>query len=73
KFPLEETIQYYKGRTKSITFSEDDIDGLLDLQYGQPKTYCALTILYSVVVKFIVMIDNSCHDKRNHPLLSPCL
>lgn len=47
KFPLEETIQHYKGRTKSITFTEDDIDGLLDLQYGQPKTYCALTILYS--------------------------
>ncbi|SDY00075.1 DUF262 domain-containing protein [Nitrosomonas sp. Nm58] len=47
KFPLEETIQHYKGRRKSISFTEDDIDGLLELQYGQAKTYCALTLLYS--------------------------
>ena len=46
-FPLQETIEYYKGRRKSISFAEDDIDSLLDLQYGKAKTYSALTILYS--------------------------
>lgn len=46
KFPLQETIQYYKGRRKSISFTEDDVDGLLDLQYGSAKAYCALTLLY---------------------------
>ena len=46
KFPLQEIIEHYKGRTKSITFTEDDIDNLMGLQYGKPKTYCALTLLY---------------------------
>lgn len=46
KFPLQETIAHYRGGRKSISFSEDDIESLLDLQYGKPKTYCALTLLY---------------------------
>lgn len=46
KFPLQEIIAYYKGRTKSISFTEDDIDSLMSLQYGKAKTYCALTLLY---------------------------
>lgn len=46
KFPLQETIAHYRGGRKSISFSEDDIESILDLQYGKPKTYCALTLLY---------------------------
>ncbi len=46
KFPLEETIAYYRGSRKSISFSEDDVDNLLELQYGKSKTYCALSLLY---------------------------
>ncbi|PSU99776.1 DUF262 domain-containing protein [Photobacterium kishitanii] len=46
KFPLQETIAHYRGGRKSISFSEDDIDNILDLQYGQAKTYCALSLLY---------------------------
>ena len=46
KFPLEETIEYYKGKRKSINFSEDDIENILNLQYGKARTYCALTLLY---------------------------
>ncbi len=46
KFPLKKIIKYYKGRRKSISFTEDDIDNLLGLKYGQAKTYCALTLLY---------------------------
>ena len=46
KFPLQEVISHYRGRRKSISFSEDDIESLLDLQYGQAKAYCALTLLY---------------------------
>jgi uncharacterized protein with ParB-like and HNH nuclease domain len=46
KFPLQEIIKHYKGRTKSISFTEDDIDNLMRLQYGKAKTYCALTLLY---------------------------
>ena len=46
KFPLEKTIEYYKGKRKSINFSEDDIENILNLQYGKARTYCALTLLY---------------------------
>ena len=46
KFPLKEVVEYYKGRRKSISFTEDDIENLLDVQYGQAKTYCVLTLLY---------------------------
>lgn len=46
KFPLKETITHYRGSRKSISFSEDDIDNLLQLQYGKSKTYCALSLLY---------------------------
>ncbi|ELA7318093.1 DUF262 domain-containing protein [Vibrio alginolyticus] len=46
KFPLQETIAHYRGSRKSISFSEDDIDNMLALQYGKAKTYCALSLLY---------------------------
>ena len=45
-FPLQEIIEHYRGKTKSIIFTQDDIDTILNLQYGKPKTYCALTLLY---------------------------
>lgn len=46
KFPLKEIIDHYKGRRKSITFNEDDIENLLVLKYGKAQTYCALSLLY---------------------------
>lgn len=46
RFPLAEIIAHYRGRRKSISFSEDDVENLLNLQYGKAKTYCALTLLY---------------------------
>ena len=45
-FPLKETIDFYKGKSKSISFSRDEIDNLLEFQHGKPKTYCALTLIY---------------------------
>jgi len=47
EFPLEQTIEYYKGRRKSISFSEDDIDNVLEYQYGKSRTFSALSLLYS--------------------------
>lgn len=46
EFPLKEIIERYRGQKKSIVFNEDDIETILNLQYGKPKTYCALTLLY---------------------------
>jgi len=46
RFPLQEIINEYKGKRKSISFSEDDIDSILDLNYGSSKAFCALSLLY---------------------------
>lgn len=46
KFPLVEIIEHYRGQRKSIIFTEDDIDSLLDLQYGKAKTFVVLSELY---------------------------
>ena len=46
RFPLPEIIEYYRGKRKTISFSEDDIDRVLELQYGKKQTYSALTLLY---------------------------
>lgn len=47
RFPLPEIIEHYRGKRKSISFSEDDVDSILDIQYGQKRAYSALTLLYS--------------------------
>ena len=46
-FPLPEIIEYYRGKRKSISFSEDDVESLLDIQYGQKRAFHALSLLYS--------------------------
>jgi uncharacterized protein with ParB-like and HNH nuclease domain len=47
RFPLPEIIAHYRGKVKSISFSEDDIESVLDIQYGQKRAYSALTLVYS--------------------------
>lgn len=46
RFPLPEIIAHYSGQRKSISFSEQDIDNLLRLEYGKRGTYSALSLLY---------------------------
>ncbi|MDO8312809.1 MAG: DUF262 domain-containing protein [Sideroxyarcus sp.] len=46
RFPLAEIIQHYRSSRKSISFSGDEIENLLEMQYGGAKTYCVLTLLY---------------------------
>ena len=46
RFPLREIITFYRGKRKSILFSSDDIDNLLELKYTQKKTHWALTLIY---------------------------
>ncbi len=46
RFPLKEIIDHYRGKRKSITFTLDDIESILNMQYGKPKTFCALSLLY---------------------------
>ena len=45
-FPENEIYEILKGTTKSMTFDEDQVDGLLDMQYGSSNTYTVLALLY---------------------------
>jgi len=45
-FPLEEITNKFKGTTKSLTFTEEDIDALLYSRYGQGHTFSILALLY---------------------------
>lgn len=45
-FPENEIYEILKGTTKSMTFDEDQVDGLLDMQYGSSNTYTLLALLY---------------------------
>lgn len=47
RFPLSEIIEHYRGKRKSIAFSEDDIESILDLKYGKKNTFSALCLIYS--------------------------
>ncbi len=45
-FPTDKIIQKFKGHTKTLVFSDDDIENLLIYKYGQASTFSVLTILY---------------------------
>jgi len=47
RFPLPEIIEHYRGKLKTISFSEDDVDNILEIQYGTKRAYSALSLLYS--------------------------
>lgn len=47
RFPLPEIIEHYRGKRKSISFSPDDIESILEIQYGTKRSYSALSLLYS--------------------------
>lgn len=46
RFDLQAIIERFRKHTKSIVFDSDDIESLLELEYGKSGTYCALTLLY---------------------------
>ena len=47
EFPFDEIVERFRGSTKSITFSDDDIDEyLMTLRYGKPDTLSTLMLLY---------------------------
>lgn len=45
-FPENEIYEALRGTTKSMAFDEDQVDGLLDIQYGSSNTYTILALLY---------------------------
>ncbi len=45
-FPFEAIVNEFRGKPKSITFSEDDIQTLFDNWYGNAYTFSILALLY---------------------------
>ena len=45
-FPLTQIINHYAGRRKSISFTQDDIFALLDIEYARSNSFTALSLLY---------------------------
>lgn len=45
-FPIEEIIEEFKGKEKSIIFSTDDVEALFDSYYGNAYTFSTLAIFY---------------------------
>jgi uncharacterized protein with ParB-like and HNH nuclease domain len=53
-FPLAEIKTKFKGTNKSLDFTTDEIENLLESRYGQPYTFSLLSLLYPTL------------DFRNH-------
>lgn len=62
-FPLEKIIAAYRRSRRSISFNNDDIDNLLELQYGKAKTYCALTLIYPDLDHSVTYEQDHIHPK----------
>ncbi len=45
-FPLVKITEFFKGTTRALQFSEDDINNLMDAKYGHGDTIIILSILY---------------------------
>lgn len=61
-FPLEEIRGKFKGTTKSLEFTDADIENLLDSRYGQPYTFSVLALLYPTLD-----FANKFHMDHIHP------
>lgn len=61
-FPLQEVIAEFRGKDKSIIFSEDDIEGLFNNYYGSAYTFSTLAVLYPTLD-----FKNRFHIDHIHP------
>lgn len=45
-FPFGEIVEEFRGKPKSLTFTDDEIQTLFDYKYGGPYTFSTLALLY---------------------------
>lgn len=45
-FPLQKILDKFKGTSKTLLFTDDDIDNLLKYEYSQRHTFTVLSLLY---------------------------
>lgn len=46
EFPFDQIVDKFRGQSKSIQFTTDDIDALFQLRYGKGYTFAVLALLY---------------------------
>lgn len=64
EFPLRQITEFYRGTNKSIIFNNDDIDTLLEMEYGNKFSFAALALLYPELnVKHVFHMDHL-HPKK---------
>jgi uncharacterized protein with ParB-like and HNH nuclease domain len=61
-FPLDEIVEHFKGKDKTLLFTDDDIDNLLNYEYGKSYTFMALSLLYPTFD-----FRNKFHQDHIHP------
>jgi uncharacterized protein with ParB-like and HNH nuclease domain len=61
-FPAEAIREKFKRTTKSLVFTKDDIDALLESRYGQSYTFSVLALLYPTLD-----FRNTFHIDHIHP------
>lgn len=61
-FPYDAILEYFKGKNKSIQFTDEDIEQLLKLQYGKQDTHSALMLLYPSLD-----FSNKFHEDHMYP------
>lgn len=49
QFPVEDLERYMQRRGKGLAFSEEELEDLADIRFGDPRVYGVLTLLYSFV------------------------
>jgi uncharacterized protein with ParB-like and HNH nuclease domain len=61
-FPFQMIVDRFKGTTKSLTFSQEDLDAVLHLEYAEPHTFSVLSLLYQTLD-----FRNKFHIDHIHP------
>lgn len=62
-FPVEAINDKFKGTNKNLAFTDDDIEGMLDLGYGKRNTFSVLSLLYPNINYGHVIHTDHIHPK----------
>ncbi len=62
EFPLNEIVEEFRGKPKSLTFNDDEIQNLFEYYYGSAYTFSTLAVLYPTLD-----FRNKLHLDHIHP------
>jgi uncharacterized protein with ParB-like and HNH nuclease domain len=62
EFPLQSIIEFYRGTNKSILYNGDDINTLVEMEYGNKFSFAALALIYPEL-----NLNHTFHMDHIHP------